>query len=340
MRGLFLSVFMLLSLGTIARENYILYHKEILRCEQQFLYFDHITAALKDYKAVFEKYKKPFAKDCFIALQLACYANDKNSAEYFFKQSFRNGVSWAAVILSPPVKMMLDADPVFNRKIEIIYKQEYPLYSKSINYPLRQKILKMKHIDDSLKARLTGTKGQEYIKRRKVYDDLLDSNTIEVARLTRQYGFLSDRMIGVADNTIKEIEKFANDYRYIYALRSLIDQLYFHHACRYFSNPDKLRAALEEGELLPAMYACIYEWAFLDLREGRKELALCTPVAEQCEFYNICPVMRFWNVEKDTALVDRCRAAIGMASIDHYKRRRNFQKETGVRLLYGTFDIY
>ncbi len=323
-----------------AQPDYIQYHKEILKCEQRFLYDDHIPKALEEYRAVFERYPKPFAKDCFIAVQLACFIGDKAGAEYFFHRAFQRGVCWYAMMRAPSVKKILDADRVYKDRIELLYKQEYPLFCRTINYRLRDTLIRMKRLDDSLKSLITGTKGEELQKREKRHRDAIEANTRKLMELTDRHGFLGDNVVGLMDNTIPGLERYYDDPRYIYGLRSLVDQLYYHHSCCYFMAPGRLQEALRNGEILPAMYASIYEWAYLDLKEKRPELTLCGPVGEQCEHYNICPVLPDSEKSKNIAEVNRYRLAIGLAPVDHYERRKKFQKETGVRLLYGMFDIY
>jgi len=331
-------LFLLLSsVVSPATENYIMYHKEILKCEQQFLYFGSIKKGISEYKIVFKKYSKPFAKDCFIALQLACMTGDTQDVEYFSRLAFRRGVSWTGAMYSPIVRKMFDANKFFNKKIEAIYAIEHTRFSGSLNSEARKAVMYMAHKDDSVKWSLDGLKGEEYKKKNKTYIDLLDSNTMNVVRLTAKYGFLGCNKIGFGDFLVKNHEEM---YPYIcFLLVPLIDQLYYHHACCYFMHPERLREALIDGDITPATYASIYEWAFLDLKEKRPETALCHPIAEQTEYYNICPVLKFWQKNTDSVFVNKCRFAIGLASANHFAKRKEFEKETGVKLLFGHFEI-
>jgi len=63
--------------------DYIDYNKSIVKCEEQFLFQNSIRKALESYRSVFVEYNKPYAKDCFIALQLACSINDTAIASFF-----------------------------------------------------------------------------------------------------------------------------------------------------------------------------------------------------------------------------------------------------------------
>lgn len=66
-----------------AQTNYIQFHKEIIRAEQLIL-ATQMKDALLSYKNTFDKYPKTFAKDAYIALQIACMVEDSNMISYCF----------------------------------------------------------------------------------------------------------------------------------------------------------------------------------------------------------------------------------------------------------------
>ncbi len=333
-----ISIFCLLNcFVTSAQENYVMYNKEILRCEQQFLYLDNIKDAINGYKKVFQRYSKPFAKDCFVALQLACLAGDTQEVEYFARIAFRRGLSWTGLTYSQVVSKFLSSNGHFNQKIKSIFDAENEKFTGSLNKEVRTSIIKMAHKDDSVKWSLNCLKGSEFKRVNKAYQDVLDSNAVQIAQLTAKYGYLGCNKIGFADFPVKNHEEVYA--KTCFQLVPLIDQLYYHHSCCYFSNPQELRDALVNGDITPSTYASIYEWAFLDLKEKRPEVKLCHPVAEQTEYYNICPIMKSWQKNNDSILVNKCRFAIGMPSTAHFEKRKAFEKETGVKLLFGHFEI-
>ncbi len=313
---------------SIAQINYINYHKEIIKCEQDFLFYDHIPNALADYKKVFEKYPKPFLKDCFIALQLACFVGDKSSAEYFFTRSFERGLDWTATEQSPSIRKLVNGDTAFRRRIVGIYQARRQKFLKNIDITLRNRVIAMKNLDDSFKGRMTSQAGPLLVKMMQQYDSVLSSNTKALIELTRKYGFLSDDKIGYMDYG------FNNDTmqkkEFIYSLRSLVDQLYYHHSCCFFAQMELLKKSLENGDIQPTMYASFYEWGFLDLKEKRKELALCSPHFVQERFYNICPVLSQRDKCADSKLVDQDRLTVGIASVGHYRRKRAFEEKNGL----------
>ena len=68
--------------STDRQEDYFDYHQKIIYAEELFIQ-DSIQKSLTEYKKIFTKYS-PFAKDAYIALELACMVNDTLQAKFFF----------------------------------------------------------------------------------------------------------------------------------------------------------------------------------------------------------------------------------------------------------------
>lgn len=324
-----------------AKENYIQYHKDIIGCEREFLFNANIPASIQAYKSVFKKYKKPFAKDCFIALQLACKIEDRESATFFFREAFKNGMEWGAISRSKAITHMLDKDAAFKSVVTSCYKEDSAIFGKTLNVDLRNEVFAMKQRDDSFKMRAQGFAYNDpvRIQRHNEHRAVVDSNTLRIAELTKKYSFLGDRLVGYMfrkeEHYRPEGSVVLNNY-----MSTLIDQLYYHHGCCYFMTEKELEKSLEEGGILPSMYASIYEWAYKDLKEGRLEMSLCkSGNTNQQKYYNICPVIRPWDRHKDATFVNKCREEIGLASVEHYTRKKEYEKETGMVLFFGMFSI-
>jgi hypothetical protein len=341
LRTLIISILLITGIAArAANENYLAYHNDILSCERLFLYDNDIKAALASYRRVFNHYK-PMAKDCFIALQLAALDNNKEQAEYFLTEAFRSGVPIEAIHASMAVEALLQNEPSISNKVDELYKRYHAAFMRGVNNELRAKVIELKNADDSMKMRTQGMgkDDPERLLRKEAYDAQLAINTLEIARLIQEHGFLSDRLIGLMDYGLTS--DGAERIECCYSLRSLADQLFYHDACCYFILEKELEMALANGELQPAMYASIYEWAYKDLREKRPELAICrTEGREQQKCFNICPVIRPWERNKDTAFVNKCRAEIGLASIEHQQKKKQYEERTGLKLFFGMFGIY
>ena len=175
--------------GLKAQGNYIQYHREILNCETQFLFKENIRDAIKDYKLVLDRYSKPFAKDCFIALQLACFANDTENARYFFRKSFQRGVDWIAITKSKCISNILTTDAHYKQGIEVIYEQEHKKFLSTIDTNLRKEVINMKYFDGTYKLRINHLpKGAERDSRDSAYINMIRKNTERIIELTKVKG--------------------------------------------------------------------------------------------------------------------------------------------------------
>lgn len=164
---------------------------------------------------------------------------------------------------------------------------------------------------------------------------ILNANVLRLAELVKSGRFPGDRRIGYMH---RELD--AGDLRmgHIY---TIADQLWYHHGCSYFLLQKEFKRALEEGEITPALFASVYEWAYKDLKEGRDEMKLCVPADKrQINSYNVCPVIKPWDRNKDTVFVNKCREEIGLCSLEHFNKKKEYATAHNMILLFGMFSIY
>lgn len=347
LRNIVLTVFLMSANDCAAKEDYIAYHKAILHCERAFLFDNDIPKALSEYRKVVASYKKPFAKDCLVALQLACYSGDKEAASFFLQKAFSRGLDWAALGQSVWISKMLAENAMLKSSAEAAYSGLHAQFLESVDKGLRQQVIDMKNLDDSLKAIYNGKPREEFERLKVAHRRAVDSNTVILAQLTNKYGFLGDNRIGFLDygfdftayggGNVEEVKA-----EYCYQMRSLVDQLYFHQGCCYFMAPAALDKALHDGEVTPGMYAMIYEWAHDDVNSGRPEMNLCQDMHSQQEKmyrygrYLVQPSTPGF----DTAKVNRYRDEISLASVEHAVRKSAYAKEHNMRLFFGMFNFY
>lgn len=184
MRILFAFIFILITHLVSAGENYIQYHKDIVRCEEHFIFKNDVAAAIDAYKKVFTNYKKPFAKDCFIALQLATVVKDKAGFEFFACKGFENGMVWGALERSLVVKNYLSTDDVMAERLRCHYERDSIKFWKAIDKGLRAEMFAMKNADDSLKMKGQGMgiNDPERIKRHEEYVQHFECQCIKACR--------------------------------------------------------------------------------------------------------------------------------------------------------------
>lgn len=339
MKHLFVSLFLLCQFTASARVDYRQYHREVTRCEALFLFQNDTAGAVRSYARLFAEYR-PFAKDCFIALQLAALLGDKVSADNLFPVAFRAGLTWEAVMQSEVITRLLNADAVLLEKAKNSYSTNYKAFEADINKEYRQQVIRWKTSDDSMKMRMQGfPPGDATGKARFIeYQQLLEKNVLEMKEMIRKHGFPSERQVGYMDYALDGGEEQRMEY--CYSLRLLPDQLFFHHGCAFFLSMEELDSALISGDILPAAYAAIYEWAYKAQREGRLPASLCVPRAPQSWYFNICPVIPPWERQKDVDVVNNSRYNIGLSSLEHESRKKEVEKKTGLKLFFGMFGLY
>jgi hypothetical protein len=330
-----LALLALASTNAYAQKNYIDYHREIIKAEELFL-INNLEGSLKKYKDIFNEYPKPFAKDCFTALQIACLRNDTTNATYFFQKSFEQGVTWVVLNAVPQVKNLLSRDS-YNRTAH--YNRIHPRYLASLDTALRKEIVRRIHWDNSRKNSSS----------KQVYAAVLDQNIHFLDSLAKHAGYPGEHLIGILDQTLyKDPSNFRPDL-----LSSIPSVMYFHHYCGLQLMKKELFEAIRNGELQPAEYALMYEWSYAYLRRKQFVAKYKAQYARYLRSYNIfdfstiCPPLakteqfNFYlestYYSADTTFVNKCRREIGMASIQHYARKKEFARKHSLILFFGMF---
>ncbi len=132
-----------------ASMNYFIYHQKIIYAEELFLK-DSIQASLTAYKNIFTEYK-PFAKDAFIALELACMIKDTSNANYFFNQCCKAGINWEVFNRVVYVKQFINETEYRKQAFTRTYNLERKYYYKRLNNNLRKYLISLSKKDDTIK---------------------------------------------------------------------------------------------------------------------------------------------------------------------------------------------
>jgi len=205
----------------------------------------------------------------------------------------------------------------------------------------------MKRKDDSAKWNMAFKHDKELFAAQERYIDVLDSNLVNLLKLTKKHGFLGDNVVGFLDDYDARGAKDAvsAQKRCCYSLYSLVDHLYFHHICFFFSTEKELKDALRLGAISPTVYATIYENAYNSIRNrfptfrrGHTRERTCGSFPKQSMVFGVS--QRFTLEPSDTAFANCCRAEIGLPTIAHSKKKREFEKTSGLKLFFGEPDVY
>lgn len=326
--------------------TYITYHKHIIAAEQQFLYHKNPKAALEKYREIFMQWQRPFARDCYIALQLACLMNDTAYATFFFEQCFKNGVEWNTAIFSPPVNRLLQADGAYKKRIGELCDKRYPEYLKTIDTVYRNVIQNMYKHEGRLRSYASGEEGNIRPKTRE-WMRIQDSNMYELVSMIKSKGFPGEKRVGYRNIVYKQIEdsrrgnrKYEYDFMMVDLFLSChVATLFFHHRCGYRLLKEELMQAVFEGELHPREYALMYEWShdYFAVKHWDDDYHDFRCEAEKQENnYNIF-INRF-RYSNDTEAVNKDRAEIGMCTLDHDEKKKKFAKDNELYLYFGMFS--
>ncbi|MCD6062496.1 MAG: hypothetical protein K0R82_407 [Flavipsychrobacter sp.] len=226
----------------------------------------------------------------------------------------------------------------YGNKTKTLYDKCRPKYLATLDTQLRREIVRRVKWDNSAK-RLS----------KPAQTSVLDRNIQFMDSLVKHSGYPGEHQIGLADQALY------NGAKHIHAnmLSSIPAVIYFHHYCGLQLMKKELLEAVRNGELQPAEYALIYEWSYAYLRRKAfvakyKEqyarylksynffdFSISCPPAAKTEQFNFYLESTYYSA--DTPFVDRCRREIGMASIQHYARKKEFARKYSLMLFFGVF---
>jgi len=336
-------IFLLLALCSITmhagKDNYMDYYKRINEAEALFLE-NNIEGALDNYKSIFTDYA-PFAKDCYIALELSAMCCDTGRTAYFLAKGFENGLSWSTVSTIRQVQQLFARYPLYQKQMLNRYKQLRSSYIARLNCYVRGICVSMQKKDGTFHEIPWDSWGNKNI-RDSLYAKVLTDNVTELVDLVRQYGFPGEKMIGVFDY---EIDTYCDEGVNL-RLEPVVTLFFWHQGCGYFLLKNELMDAVKKGELHPRTYALTYEWAFKDIQDrphNSSKINLSKFYKDDCRqnqsqqfHYNFYIDHRLDH--KDTAKVNKDRSALGICSLEHDRRKKEFERKHGVKLFFGLFN--
>ena len=338
MKKIFLFIIALQVAAKLSATTYIDYNRQVTTAESLF-FVGQFEAGFAKYMKIFDSYK-PFAKDCFAAIQLSAMHRDTIFFNFFFAKGIENGLNWATLYKSKHVRQFLMENKGTVGHLEKIYLERRQKYLQSINRNIRDSIFLLRRRDDSgrrsTKNKMVYSNYLYYIK-----DTVLDANIRILERIAKRVGFPGQRMIGIRDPEIDNEKESPN------LLESIASVILYHHYCGFFLMKDELYNGLLHGEILPSEYALIYEWAYDSYNESKGALRggntryifdVKCEYPPQDKFYNNFLNSFFYC--RDTTLVNNCRKEIGMESIQHQLAKKKFAERNDLLLTSGIFNLY
>lgn len=315
---------------SFAQIDYITYHKEIIKAEE-LLVRTNLKDCLIQYKKTFDEYPKVFARDAFLAFQVACMFKDTTMVSYFFEKSVRNGIIWEAINYITFYQDIVSFNLAYKRRLESLYSTNRAIYESSIDTILRKNILALLIEDD--KARTHNNDSLSNYRWMK----LCDSNGKKLAAIIKRVGFPGEKMCGILNSEVA-IVNGSKERATGVQIYPVCNRIFYHSACVFQDVKVELQRAVKNGELTPKEYALLYEWSFDVLtRKNRwwdKYYKFnCNHNVVRDKHYNF-----FLNDDMystDTLFVNQCRKEIGMCSLEHEKKLKKFGIENGIIVRFG-----
>lgn len=347
----------------ITEHNYLVYHKEILHAENLCL-IGKLDKGIAAYVAIFEKYPKAFAKDCFIALQICAYAKDTANAPTLFKKGFENGISWSIAISSRHVRDLFRHYPYLEKKMKKVYNVCREPYINSLDLALRYKIYNMKREDGYYKLKVNHQQDVWDTLGEANYTKVLDEHARFMSELLNTRSYPGEHVIGIYDKEIDNVPEnmlvvdgdtvdFWHNTSNLF-LTDYSNRLFLHHPFLFQKLQSKLLDAVMNGELSPREYAFYSDWSYASLLKARlrkkheNEIVYYGTSKENILKYQYTPdsIPRTCNYNmfiksnynsQDTALVNMCRNELNISSTTRDLLIRSFEKRYDIKMRFGLF---
>jgi len=353
-----LSMFLFIGRPCSAQErNYLDYHQQSVLIEGHLLGGSDDSTILSQFKNLFDEYK-PFAREAFVALQIACRQKDENVLEYFFRKAFLSGISKAHCQLFALTRTEWTSEHGFN--LTALYDSCRAYYLSLLDLKLRAQIYKNQRKDDSVKYHLkhpvTLEEKEQFLDKKNVlrkkyfggFVKVTEDNILFVMDVSKKLGYVPfERTIGILDNSIEQdtqIRKTAGNVQFY----PLILQAFMHHGYGFFNLKKELIKSLKMGELHPRCYAFIYDYAVNYYRDvwymsaasnfGQyTNLKITDSLEDYPNQYRIVQ-LETWDKLKSESFIDACRRQIGICSRSQDRQAIDYEKRTGIKLRFGFFE--
>ncbi len=310
--------------------NYINYHKEIIKAES-LLYQTQMKACLKQYRKTIDTYPKTFARDAFLAFQIACMIKDTSAISYFIEKSVSNGVSWEPINYVEYYQNIISTNSNYQRRLENLYTHAREKYESSINPNLRNYILGLLEEDDKHR-----TDNKDSLLNAK-WCSVIDINGQKMDSIIHKMGFPGEHITGIFNSEVVIVQG-RNDRPTGVQIHPVPSRIFYHNQCTFQSVQKELIDAIKQGELTPKEYALLHEWSYNTLLKNfrwqdKYYKFPCEKPAKKEKQYNF--FLDPFSYSKDTLFVNKCREEIGMSSVEHEKKLIDFGKANNLFVRYG-----
>jgi len=249
-KSLLLILFMLGGLtsihNTYGQQNYLEYHREVIKCEQLIVDRQY-KEAIANFELLFERFDFVFLREIKVVAQLCAFEMELDSGMKYLRMGISNG--WTLKSIKKEISTYQDA--VGWKKLQSEYKTLHQTYLDGLNISLKEEVHEM-YKKDQKKALgalfKIGQKAQDKYAEKK----FAAHSEIQFEKLHTifdEYGYPGEKIIG--NNWWVSV---------ILSHHNSISEEYNSKDTLYASIKPKLRRALENGEVSPYTLATIEDW--------------------------------------------------------------------------------
>jgi hypothetical protein len=326
------------------------YYRHVNQAEELFV-LNHDTQCFKEYQKAFRTKARYFAKDAYIAAQIAYYLKDEKKVVLYLKRAFELGLPFTA-LTSAPIFQKIESASVYPEIVKVFQQCKKPTFDVAVRDSIYHKCF----ISDSLKFYMgkDSKKIAEFNQFEDSFRDYLKQEYLSKGM------FPNENLIGIATDSVYEdflrrfghVDPYAAEEKQLFGSTNSIPMEYglvskysfsvlLHSSCSFPNYQKLLFEAVSNGYMQPIEYGLLHETSIAWNQQASNPNEKCTRLISD-SYYNILGFEQRKNIQtriddSDSAgikRVEKNRATIGMQkySIDQLKRLD--QKNLGLKFFF------
>lgn len=341
-------------------ESYSEYYKLINSAEKAFVDNNHEKSFLM-YDKAFSMYKRPFAKDAYIAAQIAYYIGDTTRFIEYLSIGFDNDMPLTAITAAPILSDIQNKN---------IYAEITKAYRTRRAYEIDEEARDLLYVKFYEVQRLKDKMGrdkiliQEFAKedeklRLWVYENFLkngtfpsdntigiftDSSYLEVLakndlvderleKLRNNSGSVSSHNSKAANVNVKFYSHYVPDDMQISNYKALVP--FLHSTCSYKKYHSEMWQAVLNGYLHPKDYAMLYTWSIKNSRKGKQMTSINYCEYDQNEQNKSFGLLSANINDEQIPLANENRKDLLIQEYHVDMKKRELEKTAGFKFFFG-----
>lgn len=326
------------------------YYRHINQAEELFV-LNHDAQCFKEYQKAFHTKARYFAKDAYIAAQIAFYLKDEKKVLVYLKQSFELGLPFSA-LKSAPIFQQIETTPIFPEIVKVFQQCKKPTFDAAARDTIYHKCF----ISDSLKFYM-GRDSKKIAQFKQFEDSFRDH--LKQEYLSKGI-FPNENLIGIATDSVYEdfmrrfghVDPYAAEEKQLFGSTNSIPTEYglvskysfsvlLHSSCSFPNYQKLLFAAVLSGYMQPIEYGLLHETSISWNQETTNQNENCTRLLSNA-YYNILgfdprnKIQTRIDVSDTEGMkqVEKNRATIGMQKYSIDQLKRIDQKNLGFKFFF------